>query len=505
MTDSAESSQPDRRASAGALAATCISTLVVNANTSAVAILLPAIGEDVDAPISTLQWAVTGYMLVGAAFIVTSGALGDVVGRRRTFIGGLILFIASCVLIAFSTSGAGVVIGRAIQGAAGATIVAGGLSLLTIASSGSERLRAVSLWGAASAIGAAAGPLVGGVLVESTGWQGLFWIDAAIAAACIPLTLRSLEESNDPTRPRSIDWLGTVLIAATLAPLILALSKGADWGWTSPAVLACLLITVGAAIAFVYVEGRSPAPLIDLALLRNSLLIGGTLGILIGAGTINGLMFLVSLYFQDPATLDLTPLQAGLATLPATVGLVLLAPAVPRLATRLRTRTVVTLGFAIMTGGFAILIATQSSWRYAAFVLPLVAVAAGMALSNGPCSAVATSAVPAEQVGSASGISNMARYVGAAVMTAVVAAVYADVNADRVAAGDSAADALATAFRWASVVMTVTSASGIALALLVARHRPPKPLPVDYAAAAAATSHTLPTPTPDKREPAATR
>ena len=152
--------------------------MVVNANTSAVAILLPAISEDVDAPLSTLQWAVTGYMLVGAAFIVTSGALGDVFGRRRTFIGGLILFIASCVLIALSSSGAGVVIGRGIQGAAGATIVAGGLSLLTVASSGSERLRAVALWGAASAIGAAAGPLIGGVLVEATGWQGLFWIDA---------------------------------------------------------------------------------------------------------------------------------------------------------------------------------------------------------------------------------------------------------------------------------------------------------------------------------------
>ena len=117
--------------------------MVVNANTSAVAILLPAISEDVDAPLSTLQWAVTGYMLVGAAFIVTSGALGDVFGRRRTFIGGLILFIASCVLIALSSSGAGVVIGRGIQGAAGATIVAGGLSLLTVASSGNERLRAV--------------------------------------------------------------------------------------------------------------------------------------------------------------------------------------------------------------------------------------------------------------------------------------------------------------------------------------------------------------------------
>ena len=147
--------------------------------------------------------------------------------------------------------------------------------------------------------------------------------------------MRSLDESRDPNRPRSIDWLGTVLVAATLGPLILALSEGADWGWTSPATLVCVLISVGAAIAFVYVEGRSPAPLIDLALLRNSLLIGGTLGILIGAGTINGLMFLVSIYFQDPATFDMTPLQAGLATLPATVGLVVLSPAVPKLAVRL--------------------------------------------------------------------------------------------------------------------------------------------------------------------------
>jgi MFS family permease len=420
--------------------------------------------------------------------------LGDVFGRRRTFVGGLVLFIASCVLIGLSSSGAGVVVGRAIQGAAGATIVAGGLSLLTIATSGQERLRAVALWGAASAIGAAAGPLVGGVLVESTGWQGLFWIDAVIAATCIPLTLRSLEESRDPTRPRSIDWLGTVLIAAVLGPLILALSEGADWGWTSPATLACALVSVGAAIAFVYVEGRTSAPLIDLALLRNALLIGGTLGILIGAGTINGLMFLVSIYFQDPAALDMTPLQAGLATLPATVGLVLLSPAVPKLAVRLGTRTVVAIGFAIMTVGFAVLIAITSSWGYAAFVLPLVAVAAGMALSNGPCSSVATSSVPAEQVGSASGVSNMARYVGAAVMTAVVAAVYAAVSADRIAEGSSSSDALASAFAWAAAAMTVTSAAGIALALLVGRHRPPEPRPVDYAAAAAAVAHTVPAP-----------
>src|SRR5918993_1284728 len=147
----------------GVLAATCVSTLVVNANTSAVTILLPAIAEDVNAPVSTLQWAVTGYSLVGAAFIVTSGALGDVFGRRKIFIGGLVLFIASCVLIALSDTQTGVIGGRCIQGAAGSTILASGLSLLTVASSGSERLKAVSLWGAASAVGAAAGPLVGGL------------------------------------------------------------------------------------------------------------------------------------------------------------------------------------------------------------------------------------------------------------------------------------------------------------------------------------------------------
>ncbi|HET6533603.1 MAG TPA: MFS transporter [Actinoplanes sp.] len=178
--------ETDRAAGRGVLLAACVSALVVNANTSAVTILLPAISEDVGAPVSQLQWAVTGYMLVGAAVIVTAGALGDVVGRRRIFLGGLVLFTASCVLIALSGSGAGVIAGRMVQGAAGSTILACGMSLLSVASSGAGQMRAITLWGAASAVGAAAGPLVGGLLAETTGWQGLFWIDAAIAAACIP-------------------------------------------------------------------------------------------------------------------------------------------------------------------------------------------------------------------------------------------------------------------------------------------------------------------------------
>ena len=365
------SSGTDIKPGLGVLLATCISALVVNANTSAVSILLPSIGEDVGAPVSTLQWAVTGYSLVGAAFIVTAGALGDVFGRRRIFLGGLALFIVSCALIAMTDTAAGVIGGRAIQGAAGSTILACGLSLLSVASSGAERLRAVSYWGAASAIGAAAGPLVGGVLVDTAGWQALFWIDAGIAALCVPMTLRRVEESLDPNRSRSIDWLGTFLVAAILAPFILAVSKGSEWGWTSPATLGSFLVSIVAAIAFVYAERRSDSPLVDLDLMKNRPLIGATLGILIGAGTINGLMFVFSLYFQDPATLGMTALQAGLATLPATVGLVILAPLVPRFATKMGTRQVVGLGFVIMTVGFAVLIGVSSSWQYAAFVFPV--------------------------------------------------------------------------------------------------------------------------------------
>src|SRR3954447_25205533 len=251
------------KAPGGVLAAACVSALVVNANTSAVTILLPSISEDVGAPVAQLQWAVTGYSLVGAAVIVTSGALGDVLGRRKIFIAGLALFIASCVLIALSTTGAGVVGGRMIQGASGATILACGMSLLSVAASGAAQMKAITLWGAASAAGAALGPLIGGVLADSSvGWQGLFWIDAGIAVACIPLTLKTVAESRDPNRSRSIDWVGTGLIALILAPVILALSEGNDWGWGSAKTLGCFVVAIVSGFVFVAVERRVEAPIV---------------------------------------------------------------------------------------------------------------------------------------------------------------------------------------------------------------------------------------------------
>ncbi|SKB10205.1 MFS transporter [Aeromicrobium choanae] len=477
----------------GVLAATCISTLVVNANTSAVSILLPAISEDTGTSVTTLQWAVTGYSLVGAAVIVTSGSLGDVFGRKRVFQLGLLLFVISCVLIALAQTGGMVIAGRVIQGAAGATILACGLSLLSVANDGEEQLRAVSLWGAAAAVGAAAGPLLGGLLVDFTGWQGLFWIDAIVAVLCMVLTFMTVSESRDPNRPRSIDYAGTVLIAATLTPLIFAFTKSGDWGWLSAATLGCFAVSIAAGYAFIVVEGRVAVPLLDLALLRNRVLVGSTIAILIGAGTINGLMYLLSLYFQDPATLNFSPLEAGLATLPATIGLVVVAPLVPKLAAKFGGRQTIGVGFLLTTIGFVIVGFTEASWEYAAFLLPLVLIAVGMGLSNGPASSAATAAVPQSQVGGASGVSNMARYVGAAVATALAATIYGTVIANQTADGAAQADALASGLAGAAWLMAIFSFLGVLMALVMKRHRPPAGTLDDAAASAAAALHTLPT------------
>ncbi|GIE97120.1 MFS transporter [Paractinoplanes rishiriensis] len=489
----------NRTAGLGVLLAACISTFVVNANTSAVTILLPAISEDTGAPVATLQWAVTGYMLVGAAVIVTSGALGDVFGRRKVFLGGLLLFVASCALIALSTSATGVIAGRMIQGAAGSTILACGMSLLSVDSAGQGQMKAITLWGAASAAGGAAGPLVGGLLVGITGWQGLFWIDLLIAAACIPVTLFMVRESRDESRSHVIDWAGTVLIAVILVPLVLALSEGGDWGWLSVATIGCLVLAALGVVAFVAAERRVSAPLVDLNLFRNRVLVGATLAILLVAGTINGLMYVLSLYFQDPASFGMTALQAGLATLPAVAVMIAITPLITPIAVRIGSRRAVALGFLLSTAGFAVLGFASSSWKYTAFVIPLVVMAVGLGLANGPASSASTSSVDPEEVGAAAGISNMARYVGGSLATAATATVYAAAIETQKQAGASPAEALATGLSRAAILMAVLAALGVALAVLMGRHREARTTAVHRAAGAAAFGHTIPTATTTTR------
>jgi MFS family permease len=366
------------------------------------------------------------------------------------------------------------------------------MSLLSVDSAGAGQLRAITLWGAASAAGAAAGPLVGGVLVELSGWQGLFWIDAGIAAACIPLTILTVRESRDPNRSKSIDFLGTIMIAVLLVPLVLALSEGASWGWASLPTLGCFAISIVGAFGFVYVERRAEAPLVDLRLLRNAVLVGSTIAILIVAGAINALMYLLSLYFQDPAAFGFSALQAGLATLPAAAAMILVTPIITPLALKIGAGRAVALGFAIATIGSGILVFVGASWTYVAFVAPLVLIAVGLGIANGPASAASTSSVDSSETGAASGISNMARYVGGALAVAAAATIYNAAANNHRQAGASPSDALAAGLSRASIMLALFSAAGILLIVLLRRFKAREPRPADLAAAAAVTTHTIP-------------
>jgi MFS family permease len=353
-------------------------------------------------------------------------------------------------------------------------------------------MKAITLWGAASAAGGAAGPLVGGVLVDATGWQGLFWIDAGIAAACVPLTILTVAESRDPHRSRSIDWLGTVLIAVVLVPLILALSEGNDWGWASAATLGCFAISIVAIVLFATVEKRVEAPLVDLKLLRNAQLVGATLAILIVAGAINALMYVLSLYFQDPAAFAMSALDAGLATLPAAAVMILVTPVITPLAVKLGPARLIAAGFLLSAAAFGVLAGVSASWTYAAFVVPLVALSIGLAFANGPASSASTSAVSADEVGAASGISNMARYVGSSIAVAAAAMVYNAVTNNHREAGASASDPLAAGLGATALMLAIVCFAGTALVATMRRVHLRKQRGGDRIAAATAVHHTIP-------------
>src|SRR4029453_16725626 len=180
------------------------------------------------------------------------------------------------------------------------------------------------------------------------------------------------------------DVLGTVLVAVALVPLVLALSKSGDWGWISVPTISCLAIAVLGAVGFVAAERRATAPLVDLRLLRNRVLVGSTIAILLVAGPINALMYLLSLYFQDPSAFGMTPLEAGLATLPAAAAMIAVTPLITPLAMRVGSRQAVALGFGLSVVGCLILVFVTSSWTYTAFVLPLIAIAIGLGFAHGP-------------------------------------------------------------------------------------------------------------------------
>ena len=257
------------------LTVVCTSTAVLLINVAAPNVALEAIAKDLDASFTDLQWVLSGYSLVLAVFQLTAGSLADLFGRRRLFVLGLIVFSIASALCALAWSSGLLIAARALQGLGAAMLFPASLALLVQEFEGSARARAIGTWGAVIGLAFAAGPLVGGLLVDSFGWQAIFWLGVALGLPTLGLALTKVRESRDPD-PSPIDWGGVVTLSTGLFLIVFAVLRGNALGWTSAPVLGCVAAGLVSLAAFVRVELRHPDPMLDLRLFRNRTFLGAT-------------------------------------------------------------------------------------------------------------------------------------------------------------------------------------------------------------------------------------
>lgn len=239
-----------------ALAAVMLPLFTVVVNTTAVNASLPSIGNQLDASVSSLGWIVNVYLLVCASMVVAGGEFGDMFGRRKMFLLGVVLFMVASVVIATADSTAQLIGGRAIQGLGAAFILPGSMSLIRVNFDGGKRITALAIWGAIAGLGFALGPVIGGAFTDSLGWEWVWWSNLPISAIGIALVLWSMGESKDTEREIAVDFGGLALLIVGLFALVLALDQGSQWGWTSGKELAAIGVAAVALVGFGIVEPR---------------------------------------------------------------------------------------------------------------------------------------------------------------------------------------------------------------------------------------------------------
>src|SRR5689334_10166991 len=245
------------------LAAMCFALFMIMLDNTVVNVALPSIQKDLGASISSLEWTVNAYTLSFAVLLVTGGRLGDIFGRRRMFMGGVIVFAASSALIGFAPSQGLLVAGRAIQGMGAAFMMPGTLSIISNTFPPHERGRAIGTWAGVSALALAIGPAVGGALTEYVSWRAIFFLNLPVAIGAIAVTLFAVRESFDKTVEKKVDFAGIATLSVGLSALVLALVEGNSWGWGSTAIVALLVTAVAGLGAFAYAELRGRVPMVQ--------------------------------------------------------------------------------------------------------------------------------------------------------------------------------------------------------------------------------------------------
>jgi EmrB/QacA subfamily drug resistance transporter len=412
----------DRRPLGLALALLAAAQFIVVLDASIVNVALPSIGRDLDFSQQDLSWVVNGYVLVFGGFLLLGGRLADLLGRRRVFMGGLVLFAVASLAGGLATSPGMLIAARAVQGLGGALLSPAALSLLTVMfAEGAARNKAMGVWGAVAGSGGAAGVLLGGLLTEYAGWEWVLFVNAPIGIAAALLAPRLLPESRTDG-PRRFDVAGAVTVTAGLSLLVYALVDANDAGWTSGQTLGLGALALALLGAFLAIELRSAAPLVNFGIFRMRTLTATNAVALLVAAALFAMFFFVSLYMQQVLGYD--ALEAGLAYLPLAAGIIVSAGVASQLVTRVGFKLVFVGGLVLTAIGLAWFSQVSVDGSYVAdILLPSLVSAVGLGFAFVSMTIAAVAGVSPQQAGLASGLINTSQQVGGALGLAILASV----------------------------------------------------------------------------------
>jgi EmrB/QacA subfamily drug resistance transporter len=421
MGDPPSSEQITRARRLLILAICCMSLLVVSLDTTILNVALPAIHSSLHASLSGLQWTIDAYTLVLASLLMLAGSTADRVGRRRIFQLGLAVFSLGSLLCALAPSLELLVAFRVLQAIGGAMLNPVAMSIVrNVFEEPRERAQAIGIWGAVFGISMALGPVIGGALVDSISWRAVFVVNVPVGLLAIVLTARFVPESRAP-RPRRIDPVGQVLVIVALASLTYAIIQGHGAGWTSPAILGLFGLSLACFAALVRYELRREDPLIEVRFFASAPFSGASAIAISLFAAIGGFLFLNTLYLQNVR--GLSPLHAGLYTLPMAAMILIAAPLSGRLVGIRGSRP------SLLVGGIALVISglmltqlrpdTAVGYLFVAYVI----FGLGAGLMNPPITDAAVSGMPADQAGVAAAVASTSRQVGMTLGVAVLGAV----------------------------------------------------------------------------------
>lgn len=401
------------------LVGACAGLFLLMLDSTVVALALPAIRHDVGASAEGLQWVMNGYLLTIAVLVVTAGRLGDMFGRKRVFLAGMVLFAIGSVVSGAAGDQDGLIVGRVLQGAGAAPMLSLSLALVCNVFPAAEQPRALGIWAAVSAVALAVGPLAGGALIELD-WRVIFWMNLPVAALGIAITLAAAPESTDPGAGTRIDWPGLGALSIGLTAVVLALVQSQAWGAGTVAALGA--VGVASLAAFWLVEHRVREPIVEFALFRNGPYFGASAAAFALVGSYWAVMFFQPQYLQDVR--GHSPILSGLMILPVTVPMIFISPFSGRLISRFGARRLMTAGMLCGVAGLLVLTLLDAGSPYALLLIGYLLFGIALGLVYAPMSTAAMAAMPREKAGIASGVLAMDRVLAGAVALAATGAVF---------------------------------------------------------------------------------